>query len=86
MPYRRTAGVSSLVLDKSKSYGVKNPVSQVFAGMRTRQLRFTSSLQVLLNQPPQLVAVVTLHVDELDAVAIGSGIPHHSCEMDRSKS
>ena len=78
--------MSSLFLDKLKSDGVKNPVSQVFAGIRTRQLRFASSLQVLLNQPPQLVAVVTLHVDELHAVAIGSGIPYHSREMDGSKS
>ena len=43
-------------------------------------------LQVLLNQPPELVAVVTLHVDELHAVAIGSGIPYHGREMDLSKS
>jgi hypothetical protein len=43
-------------------------------------------LQVLLNQPPELVAVVTLHVDELHAVAIGSGIPYYGREMDLSKS
>jgi len=68
------------------SFATKKELSFPFPCLKRSCLVRVQCLQVLLNQPPQLVAVVTLHVDELHAVAIGSGIPYHGREMDLSKS